>query len=264
MTTAYVGLGSNLGDRLGTLARAADAIEHLSETHVVKVSHVYESAAALIEDQPNFLNAVVEITTGLEPLALLGLLRDIETEFGRERGVEKGPRTLDLDLLLFGDEEIANDELTVPHPGIAQRDFVLTPLLEIAPRLVLPDGTYLKRSEGAVGAVLRDFGTMPPPDTEHNMPLGEVEWVEVARSDSLSDSIAGFDAGLQFKRDVLADQGIPYAFEPFEPGVDMDPFGLATIFKLLVPAERAPEAVALFRAVEQAPLQYPEELYTED
>lgn len=258
MTTAYVGLGSNLGDRLTTLAKAADAIEHLPDTHVVKVSHVYESAAALVEEQPNFLNAVVEIETGLEPDALLGLLNDIETDLGRVRTTFKGPRTIDLDLLLFGDDEIANEELTVPHPGIAERDFVLTPLLEIAPRTVLPDGTHLRRSEAMVGTVLRDFGTMPAPDVQHNMPLGEVEWVEVAASESVTDTVAGFDAALQFKRDVLDQEAIPYAFEPFEPGTDMDPFGLPMRFGLLVPEEYAERVTRLFDAVDNAPVSYPE------
>jgi 2-amino-4-hydroxy-6-hydroxymethyldihydropteridine diphosphokinase len=257
MTTAYVGLGSNLGDRLRHLARAADAIEHLPETHVEKVSHAYESAAAMVEEQPNFLNAVVELTTGLEPEALLGLLLDIETDMGRIRDVDKGPRIIDLDLLIFGDEEIAGVDLTVPHPGIAERDFVVTPLLEIAPRTVLPDGTHLKRSATTVGLVLRDFGVLPPPNADHNMPIGDVEWVAVAQSESLSGSVAGFDAGLQLKRDALDDDGIPYAFEPFEPGIDMDPFGLPVNYTLLVPEDYAQQAVTLLEALKSAPLEYP-------
>ena len=257
MTVAYIGLGSNLADRLGMLAKAVGAIEHLPETRVAKISHVYESAPALVEAQPNFLNAVVEVDTMLEPEDLLRALLDVEDTLGRVRAASKGPRLIDLDLLLYGDEEIESDELIVPHPGIAERDFVLTPLLEIAPRIVLPNGTHLRRSEGVVGTVLRDYGAMPPADQEHNMPLGDVEWVEVARSESLNDTVAGFDAALQFKRDVLDDEGIPYVFEPYEPGVDVDPFGLPTEFKLLVPSEQAERAVQLLEEVERAPLQYP-------
>ncbi len=263
MTTAYVGLGSNLGDRLGALSAAADAIEHLPDTHVVTISHVYESAAALVENQPDFLNAVLQIDTAVQPEDLLGLLRDIENQMGRVRTVDKGPRLIDLDLLLYGDEEIASDVLTVPHPGITQRDFVLTPLLEIAPRLVLPDGTHLKRSEAATGSVLRDFGSLPPLGAEHNMPLGQVEWVEVARSEDFTGIVAMFDAGLQFKRDVLADEGIPYVFEPYEPGTDMDPFGMPTVYKLLVPAERVDETVRIFAQLDDATPHYPSGLTPE-
>jgi 2-amino-4-hydroxy-6-hydroxymethyldihydropteridine diphosphokinase len=252
MTIAYIGLGSNLGDRLGALAGAADAIEHLPDTHVVKVSHVYESAAALVEGQPDFLNLVLQVETGVQPEDLLGLLADIEDQMGRVRTVDKGPRIIDLDLLLYGDDEITSDALTLPHPGIAERDFVITPLLEIAPRLVLPDGTHLKRSEAATGTVLRDFGTLPPLGSEHNMPLGQVEWVEVARSEDFTGIVAMFDAGLQFKRDVLDGEGIPYVFEPFEPGTDMDPFGMPIVYKLLVPAERVDESMRLFAELDSA------------
>ncbi len=258
MTTAYIGLGSNMGDRLRNLARAADAIEHLPETHVEKLSHAYESAAALFEAQPDFLNAVAELTTGLEPEALLGHLLDIEDDMGRVRDLDKGPRIIDLDVLLFGSEEISSADLVVPHPGLAERDFVVTPLLEIAPRLVLPDGTHLKRSAADVGLVLRDLGVIPPPNVEHNMPLGDVEWVPVAQGDEMSGSVAGFDAGLQLKRDALDDDGIPYAFTPFEPGTDMDPFGLPVTFTLVVPAGHFERASALLKALETAPLEFPE------
>lgn len=257
MTTAYIGLGSNMGDRLGNLSRAVDAITHLPETHVERVSHAYESLAAYDEDQPHFLNAAVEVSTGLQADALLNLLLDLEREMGRVRESDKGPRIIDLDLLLHGDEEWSSPELTLPHPGIAERDFVVTPLLEIAPRLELPGGRMLKRSEATVGTVLRDFGRLPDAGAEHNMPVEDVEWVVVAEGAWATDTVAGFDAGLQLAREVLETEGIPFAWDPYEPGMEMDPFGMQMSFKLVVPEEYSQTAAAVLRLVDAAPPVYP-------
>lgn len=255
MTTAYIGLGSNLGDRLGNLGLALEAIAHIPETHVEEVSRAYESDAAYVEDQPDFVNAVVEVTTGLEADALLGYLHDIEVDMGgRARELNKGPRVIDLDLLLFGDEEWNTEALTLPHPGIAERDFVVTPLLELVPRMVLPDGTHLRRSQATVGVVLRDLGHIPEAGGEHNMPIEPTDWAVVAESAQATDAVVGFDAGLQLKREVLEAEGIPFAFEPYEPGSDMDPFGMPIVFKLLVPVEYADRADALMAEVDSAPI----------
>lgn len=255
MTTAYIGLGSNLGDRLGNLGLAVEAIAHIPETHVEEVSRAYESDAAYVEEQPDFVNAVVEVSTGLEADALLGYLQDIEVDMGgRARELNKGPRVIDLDLLLFGDEEWNSEALVLPHPGIAERDFVVTPLLEIAPRTVLPDGTHLRRSDATEGAVLRDLGNIPEAGGAHNMPVEPTEWIAVAESAQATDAVVGFDAGLQLKREVLEAEGIPFAYEPYEPGADMDPFGMPIIFKLLVPAEDAEKAAALMDEVDAAPI----------
>lgn len=258
MVTAYVALGTNLGNRLTNLSQAIDAVAHIPETHVEKVSHAYESAPAYEFDQPHFFNAVIEISTGMQAEALLDHLLDIEADMGRVREAENGPRVIDLDLLLYGEEERTSPELTLPHPGLIERDFVLTPLLEIAPRTKLPDGHLLRRSEGSVGVVLRDLGRIPDAGAEHNMPIEDVEWVVVSASEWSQDAISGFDAKMQFDRQVLEDEGIPYAFEPFEPGVDMDPFGLPLSFKLLVPESYAEQAKALLDAVKAAPPQFPE------
>ncbi len=258
MVTAFVALGSNQGDRLTNLSVAVDALAHLPETHVSAVSHAYESAPAYELDQPNFLNAVAQVETGLEADSLLAFLLDIEDRMGRVRTVEKGPRVIDLDLLLFGDEERTSDTLTLPHAGITERDFVVTPLLEIAPRKKLPDGTMLRRSDATQGIVLRDHGPVPDAGETHNMPVEDVEWVVVASSDLSHDAVSGFDASLQLYRQVLESEQIPYAFEPFEPGVDMDPFGLPLTFKLLVPEAHAQKAAQLIADVEAAEPQFPE------
>jgi len=257
MTRAYIGLGSNMGDRLGNLSIAVDAISHIAETHVEEVSHAYESIPAYDDQQPHFLNAVVEVNTGLQADSLLGFLLDLESDMGRVRTTDKGPRVIDLDLLLYGDEEWSSPEITLPHPGIAERDFVVTPLLEIAPRTELPDGTMLKRSEAPVGTVLRDYGSIPDTGAEHNMPVEEVEWVTVAEGGWAQDAVAGFDIGLRLKADVLKEEGIPFAYSPYEPGIDMDPFGLQMSFSIVVPEEYAESAKALLALVDEAPLEYP-------
>lgn len=259
MITAYIGLGSNLGDRMANLSKAVEAISHLPETHVEEVSNAYETRPAYVEGQPHFLNAAVEVTTGLEADNLLAYLFDIEVDMGREREQDKGPRVIDLDLLLFGEEEWNSDEITVPHPGIAERDFVVTPLLEIAPRIKLPDGTHLRRSDATVGEVLRDLGPIPDIDAAHDVPIEPVDWVVVAESQTTADRIVGFDASLQLKREVLAEEDIPVAWQPHEPGADIDPFGMAVIYRLLVPERDAERARELIAAVEAAPPLFPEE-----
>jgi 2-amino-4-hydroxy-6-hydroxymethyldihydropteridine diphosphokinase len=136
MQTAYIGMGSNLasvaGEPEATLAAAAGRLESLGR--VVRRSSLYSTAPVGLADQPRFLNAVVALETGLEPRRLLeGLLR-IEQEFGRDRSsaIRNGPRTLDLDILVFGDERISEPGLEIPHPRMLERDFVLVPLIELA------------------------------------------------------------------------------------------------------------------------------------
>jgi 2-amino-4-hydroxy-6-hydroxymethyldihydropteridine diphosphokinase len=138
MPTAYIALGSNLGDREETLAAATDRLERLGR--VEACSSLYETEPVGFHDQPAFLNAVLALETELEPLPLLHALLAIERELGRDRGqgVPNGPRTLDLDLLLMGDTVIVGEELTLPHPALVCRRFVLAPLAEIAPQLRHP------------------------------------------------------------------------------------------------------------------------------
>jgi len=133
VTTAYLGLGSNLGNREANLRQA---VAQLAPT---RVSSIYETAPMYVTDQPAFLNMVVELETALSPLDLLRFALDIEQQMGRQRTVAKGPRTIDIDVLLYGGLVMNTDELTLPHPGMAERRFVLEPLLELAPELTMPD-----------------------------------------------------------------------------------------------------------------------------
>ncbi|MDX1634441.1 MAG: 2-amino-4-hydroxy-6-hydroxymethyldihydropteridine diphosphokinase [Marinobacter sp.] len=143
IVSAYVGLGSNLADPLGQLARAITALAQLPATTLLAQSPFYGSRPVGPQDQPDFVNGAVRIDTGLTPLQLLDRLQAIEQAHGRERLRHWGPRTLDLDLLLFGDREIHHPRLTVPHPELPNRDFVLQPLLDLDPDLALPDGRTL-------------------------------------------------------------------------------------------------------------------------
>jgi 2-amino-4-hydroxy-6-hydroxymethyldihydropteridine diphosphokinase len=133
-TVAYIALGSNLGDREQTLRSAVAALRQLGS--VDAVSSFYETAPIGITEQPDFLNAVIALRTTLPPQELLTALLHIEQRHGRDRGASlpKGPRTLDLDLLTYGDTLIETPMLTLPHPSLAERRFVLEPLAEIAPQ----------------------------------------------------------------------------------------------------------------------------------
>ncbi len=134
--TAYVALGANLGDREGTLHAVLRCLRELGE--VTAVSSLYETEPMGFADQPSYLNAVIEIVTGFSPEGLLVELQAIELAHGRERSFPNAPRTLDLDLLLYGELEIDTPQLIVPHPRMHERAFVLTPLVEIAPAVTVP------------------------------------------------------------------------------------------------------------------------------
>ncbi|MCB1696943.1 MAG: 2-amino-4-hydroxy-6-hydroxymethyldihydropteridine diphosphokinase [Pseudomonadales bacterium] len=144
MTTAFIGLGSNLQDPLRQLRKALLAIAQLPGTAITAVSSAYRSAAVGPGVQPDYLNAVLRLETSLEPVDLLGTLQGIELAQGRVRTVHWGARSLDLDILLYGDRQLATPRLTIPHPALAQRNFVLYPLADVAGlNWVLPDGTDL-------------------------------------------------------------------------------------------------------------------------
>jgi 2-amino-4-hydroxy-6-hydroxymethyldihydropteridine diphosphokinase len=132
LKTAFLGLGSNLGDREANLREAVQRLE-AAEVRVLHRSSLYETAPQDLLEQPWFLNAVVEVETSLFPLQLLARIRQIERDMGRRRVTPKGPRNIDIDLLFYGRTVIATAELEVPHPRMAQRRFVLEPLAEIAP-----------------------------------------------------------------------------------------------------------------------------------
>lgn len=144
MTIAYIAVGSNLAKPILQAKQAIEALKQLPKSQFIATSSLYSSTPMGPQDQPEYINAVVVIDTQLSPLALLDCTQAIEQEQGRERKAERwGPRTLDLDILLYGDEIIDSPRLTVPHYGMKVREFVLYPLDEIAPDLSLPDGTKL-------------------------------------------------------------------------------------------------------------------------
>lgn len=132
----YLALGSNLGDRMGNLK---SAVECLSQKMTIKkVSSVYETEPVYYEEQPLYFNAVVSGVTELEPSDLLRFVKSIESDLGRQPSFRNAPRLIDIDILFYGDRAVQTAELTIPHPGIAERAFVLAPLAEIAPKLVHP------------------------------------------------------------------------------------------------------------------------------
>ena len=144
MASVFVGLGANLGNPLAQAQTAIEAINQLEKTTVEQVSPFYRSKPLGPQNQPDYLNAVLKLNTQLSPLALLTQLQTIELHLGRVRKEERwGARTLDLDILLFDDQVIHNERLTVPHYNMKNREFVLYPLFYIAPDLIFPDKTIL-------------------------------------------------------------------------------------------------------------------------
>ncbi|HEX5392067.1 MAG TPA: 2-amino-4-hydroxy-6-hydroxymethyldihydropteridine diphosphokinase [Rhodocyclaceae bacterium] len=135
---AYVALGANLGAPIETVKQAVEALNALPSSTVVAVSSLYRTAPVGLHDQPDFINAVAALETELMPLALLEELFSIEARFGRQRSVRNAPRTLDLDLLLHGNTISDDPQVTLPHPRMHERAFVLMPLHEIAPALSIP------------------------------------------------------------------------------------------------------------------------------
>jgi 2-amino-4-hydroxy-6-hydroxymethyldihydropteridine diphosphokinase len=159
MTRAYVALGANLGDRAGALARAVELLRATSGVQVVAQSRIWETPP-LGPPQPDYLNAAVALDTELDALALLRRLHEIEAAAGRTRGPERNrARTLDLDLLLFGERCLDEPDLRVPHPRLHERPFVLAPLRELAPRLRHP---RLGRTVAELAAALEASGAWRP------------------------------------------------------------------------------------------------------
>jgi 2-amino-4-hydroxy-6-hydroxymethyldihydropteridine diphosphokinase len=138
MNTAYIALGANLGDPVATVLAAFGALANLNESRVVHTSSLYRTAPVGNTEQPEFINAVAALETTLAPEALLDALLDVEQRFGRIRAEKNGPRTLDLDLLLYNELELDLPRLTLPHPRLHLRAFVLLPLAEISPKMQLP------------------------------------------------------------------------------------------------------------------------------
>ncbi len=143
-STAYVGLGSNLEQPILQIKRALQELDEIPETELIRVSSFYQTAPVGLLDQPLFINAVAEIATTLAPQALLAHLMAIEAAHARARLLKNGPRTLDLDILIFNEWRINEVNLITPHPRMHERAFVLIPLLEIAPDIYIPGKGYAK------------------------------------------------------------------------------------------------------------------------
>lgn len=145
MIDVYLGLGSNLASPLQQLLRCVDVLRAEQDLQVVAISPFYGSTAIGPGAQPDYVNGAAHIRTALSPTDLLQLLQRVEQSQGRERGPERWlPRTLDLDILLYGNQVIDQPHLHIPHPRMCERNFVLLPLFDLAPDLVLPDGTALR------------------------------------------------------------------------------------------------------------------------
>ncbi len=140
---AFLGLGSNLGDRLTTLQAAVDLLHADPATRVDEVSSVYETDPVGGPDQEPFLNLAVRVATRRSPRRLLRLCNQVEARLGRIRGVRWGPRTIDIDVLVYDDRRVRTRDLVIPHPRLVERPFALVPLMEVAPGLRLPDGRSL-------------------------------------------------------------------------------------------------------------------------
>ncbi|EJZ0094609.1 2-amino-4-hydroxy-6-hydroxymethyldihydropteridine diphosphokinase [Escherichia coli] len=146
MTVAYIAIGSNLASPLEQVNAALKALGDIPESHILTVSSFYHTPPLGPQDQPDYLNAAVALETSLAPEELLNHTQRIELQQGRVRKAERwGPRTLDLDIMLFGNEVINTERLTVPHYDMKNRGFMLWPLFEIAPELVFPDGEMLRQ-----------------------------------------------------------------------------------------------------------------------
>lgn len=155
MTTAYLAIGSNLGERVDNLRRAVAMLA--PEVTLLAASPLYETAPAYVVDQPRFVNGALKVATDLVPSDLLAKLKSIEQAVGRRPGLRYGPRVVDLDILFLGDTVLAEPDLEIPHPRLAERLFVLRPLADIAPGLVHP---VLKRSVADLHAALPDDPAM--------------------------------------------------------------------------------------------------------
>ena len=145
MSIVYIALGSNLNMPIQQLKLAIQTMADLPDTEIKKVSSLYQSQPLGPQDQPDYVNAVACLETELSPLALLDALQNIENGQGRIRLRRWGERTLDLDILLYDNQIIHNEHLTVPHYDMQNREFVIVPLYEISPELILPDGVSLQQ-----------------------------------------------------------------------------------------------------------------------
>ncbi|PKQ21031.1 MAG: 2-amino-4-hydroxy-6-hydroxymethyldihydropteridine diphosphokinase [Actinobacteria bacterium HGW-Actinobacteria-6] len=264
-TLAYIGLGSNLGDRPENLAEALRAIGEIPATEGLAVSRVYESEPWGGVEQPVYANAVAVVATELQADQLLEALQGIEDSLGRVREERYGPRTIDLDLLLFGDEEWVRPDLTIPHPRMLERAFVVVPLLEVDPRVTMPDGSAISAVRAMLGRITGVLGAVPGftratvsagdddgpqpmefpepyvPAVESGPAEDEAAWVTIQTAEQGGLVGYGGSMQLQIHLGVLQSAGIPAVIDPppifGSPG--MPAYGAAETIRLMVPRENA-------------------------
>lgn len=147
---AYLSIGANIGDKMGNLRYAVNALRNDDLTSVRLVSPLYRTLPVGYEEQPDFLNAVIAVETERTPRELLGLCANIEDKLGRKRTIRWGPRVIDIDILLYDDIDIEESDLVIPHPRMMERAFVLVPLADVAPGLVLPNGITAEDAANAI------------------------------------------------------------------------------------------------------------------
>lgn len=148
MHTVYLGLGSNQSDPISQIKNATDLIEKIETSKIIKKSSLYESLPVGYLDQPNFINQVISLQTSLSPAELFERFQQIEFQLKRVKKIVNGPRTIDIDILLFNQEIILTNDLTIPHPRMLDRAFVMIPLLEIEPNILVPKINNLKEILG--------------------------------------------------------------------------------------------------------------------
>jgi 2-amino-4-hydroxy-6-hydroxymethyldihydropteridine diphosphokinase len=148
MHTVYLGLGSNQSNPISQIKNATDLIEKIETSKIIKKSSLYESLPVGYLDQPNFINQVISLQTSLSPAELFERFQQIEFQLKRVKKIVNGPRTIDIDILLFNQEIILTNDLTIPHPRMLDRAFVMIPLLEIEPNILVPKISNLKEILG--------------------------------------------------------------------------------------------------------------------
>jgi len=247
----FIGVGSNMGDRLAVMGQAVEAIAGLDDTHVISVSMVVETEPWGIINQPPFANAVARISTTIPADRLLVALKEIEAALGRREEVRNGPRPIDLDILLYGDDEWETPRLTVPHPRLLEREFVVVPLLSVAPHVTMPDGTPVMRETATEGHVMGTLGPVPgfeemTPPLEGWPQAGAAEdppgWTEVASARFSAAQGSSFAIELLFDAAVLEEERIPIGWDPMPPQEEYSPWALPRTYRLLVPVAEAARA----------------------
>lgn len=249
----FIGIGSNMGDRLAVMGRAIEAIAALDDTHIISVSMAVETEPWGVTNQPPFANAVARVSTTIPADRLLVALKEIEVSLGRREAVRNGPRPIDLDILLCGDDEWETPSLRVPHPRLLEREFVVVPLLSVAPHVTMPDGTPITLEKATEGHVLGTLGPIPgfeemTPPLEGWPQAGIAEdpagWAEVASAMFSAGQGSAFALELLFDAAVLEGEGISIGWDPMPPQEEYSPWALPRTYRLLVPiadAERARE-----------------------